>query len=185
MYFNKISKGILFSGLLATLAVASCKKEDPHHNHDNEEYDKIKIHLISLDAAGNQSQDTVSIAYDAHGEASPALSTIQANKSYRMLIELYAHDALINNEIIADAAEHKFFFFATPSSAISNYVYNDDNIGLDGKVTFSGLGNIKVQALLRHGLDKSHADAQAYNSANYQNAGGSNDINITLDLKAE
>ncbi|OJV53764.1 MAG: hypothetical protein BGO31_02595 [Bacteroidetes bacterium 43-16] len=185
MYLNKISKGILFSGLLATLALTSCKKEDPQHNHDNEEYDKIKVHLIALDASGVQSLDTVSIEYNAHGEATPALSTIQADKSYRMLIQLYAHDELINNEIIADAAEHKFFFFSTPSSAVSNYVYNDDNIGLDGKITFAGLGDIKVQALLRHGLNKSHADAQAYNSANYQNAGGSNDINITLDLKAQ
>lgn len=180
-----IKTGLLFAALVGVLGFSACEKEDPHHNHDNEEYDAIKIHLIAINDAGVQTTDTLHIDLDAHGTATPALTTVNANGSYRMLIEMYAHDHNINDEIIADADDHQFFFFASPNTAVSNYVYNDANIGLDGKINFANAGAFQLQALLRHGLDKTHADAQQYNSINYQNAGGSNDVNITLELKAE
>lgn len=184
MFQFNLKKISILAASFAVFALSACKKETPHHNHDNEEYDKVKVHLVALNDADLPTTDTVTIIYDAHGLATPAQSNIVANTTYRMFIELYAQEQKINQEIIDDASAHQFFFFANPISSVSNYTYMDDRIGLDGKISFVNTGIIQLQVLLRHGLNKSHADAQNYNSANYQNAGGSNDLNITLNLMA-
>lgn len=166
---------------LAIISLAACKKNDPKPNNQNEEYDAIKISFIKLDINGAQTTDTSFVNFNASGVATPANLNLAGNTRYRMLIALYADGANINQEVIDDAAEHKFFFFANPSAGVSNYQYND-GIGLDGLIDIAGSSTFNLQVLLRHGLDKTHPDAQVYNSANYQNAGGNNDLNINFNI---
>lgn len=167
--------------LLAIITFASCKKNDPQPNNQNEEYDAIRISFVKLDSNGVETTDTATVGFNAAGVASPANLDLESHQEYRMLINLYANGENINQEIIDDAAEHKFFFFANPSTGIGSYQYND-GIGLDGVVEIDGHTTFNLQVLLRHGLDKTHPDAQAYNSANYQNAGGNNDLNVQFNI---
>lgn len=181
MKFN-ILKKLSLVAVLGLLTFSSCKKEDPVHEHDQEEYDKIVVNFIKLNANGNETNDTTAITLDAHGDATPSSITLGSDQSYRVMMNLYSHDESINAEIIADADEHQFFFFANPSTAIATYEYRDGQIGLDGKMTFQGVGNANLNIILRHGLDKTHADALPYNNPNYRNAGGADDLNITFPV---
>lgn len=185
MHINILKKSTLAITLFTSLFFVACKKEEPHHNHDNEEYDQVKIAFVLLDPAGMATNDTTIVALDAQGNAAPSLNTIAANQSYKMLINLSAAGASVNEEIAADAADHQFFFFATPQNAINDYQYLDNKIGLEGKITFGSAQTFDLQILLRHGLDKNHAGAATYNSSDYQAAGGSNDLNMLLHLKSE
>lgn len=178
---NNIIKIGTAIALLAVITFASCKKNDPKPNNQNEEYDAIKISFIKLDTNGSETTDTITVGFNASGVASPSNLDLDSHQQYRMLINLFASGENINQEIIDDAAEHKFFFFANPSTGVGSYVYND-GIGLDGKIEIDGHTTFNLQVLLRHGLDKTHPDAQAYNSPNYQNAGGNNDLNVNFNI---
>ena len=168
--------------LLATLH--SCKKKPPVVPNPNEEFDRVTLDFIRLDNAGQQTTDTFTLSLNAQSVQTPTVLQLPANQSYRMLITLFANSVNVNSEIVDDADAHKFFFFPSPTSAVLAYSYND-GIGLDGKVQLSGLQAFDLNILLRHGLDKQHADAQAYNSPNYQNAGGDNDLNVTLKIQPQ
>ena len=132
--------------LLGLIFLVSCKKEDPVPNFANEEYDRLEVLLIPMDNLGHETTDTTRINYDIEGIATPSSSNIVANKTYRMLINTYAHNTLINEEIIQDSTAHKFFFFADPSSAVSDYQYND-GIGLDGKISFAAVSMVAFTLL--------------------------------------
>jgi hypothetical protein len=185
MHSNILKKSTLVFTFFISLFLTACTKEEPHHNHDNEEYDNVSIAFVALDAQGVATSDTTFVSLDAHGNASPNLTTVAANKSYKMLITLSAAGVSVNEEIIADADDHQFFFFASPESAVSDYEYLDSKIGLEGKITFAAAQAFDLQILLRHGLDKNHSGAASFNSSTYQSAGGSNDLNMLIHLKSE
>lgn len=180
MKINIANIGIIAAFLgLATLA--SCDKKTPQPNNPNEEFDAVTINFIKLDDSGVQTTDTTKVSFNAAGVATPGDADLESHKKYRTLITLFTKGESINHEIIDEADEHKFFFFANPSTGIGSYTYND-GIGLDGIMEIDGHSTFNLQVLLRHGLDKTHADAQAYNSPNYQNAGGDNDLNINFNI---
>ncbi|RQO30481.1 hypothetical protein DBR32_13020 [Taibaiella sp. KBW10] len=180
MKINIANIGII-AAFLALGTLASCDKKTPQPNNQNEEFDAIKVNFIKLESNGTQTTDTTTVSFNASGVATPANTNLTTDKKYRTLITLYSNGASINHEIIEEASEHKFFFFANPPSGVGSYTYND-GIGLDGVMEIKGSTAFNLQILLRHGLNKNHADAQAYNSPNYQNAGGDNDLNINFNI---
>lgn len=188
-------KKVIYSlGLLmlttAMFTVTSCTKDPvPDPVIEQEEFDHALIQFIKLNADGSQTTDTTAVNFDKNGTPAPAQVTLANGISYRTLITLSLKGASINNEIIEEGTEHKFFFNPT-QSGILNYTYNDADtdgrgIGLDGKLSVTGTGIIDLKVILRHALDKSNADAQAWNSTTYENAGGEDDLNITFGLKTE
>jgi len=173
-------------GLLFTLGCT--QKPSPTPEPEQEEYDQVQVHFISLDASGIETTDTSTVLINQSGVATPAELNLSANSDYRLLIQLFNQSALINSEIIDEGTEHQFFFQATPASGVSHYEYGDadtngQGIGLDGFITI-GQGSFNFKMLLRHGLNKQHESAQQWNSSNYTEAGGEDDLNLTFGIHA-
>ena len=174
----------------AMFTVTSCTKDPvPDPVVEQEEFDHVKIQFVKLNADGSETNDITSVDFSKSGAPTPSQVTLTNGISYRMLITLSLKGVSINEEIVEEGTEHKFFF--SPSqSGIVNYVYNDADsdgrgIGLDGKLSVTGTGVIDMKVILRHALDKSHAGAQAWNSTDYEQAGGEDDLNITFGLKTQ
>ncbi|MFA6057039.1 MAG: hypothetical protein WC756_02485 [Taibaiella sp.] len=174
----------------AMFTVTSCTKDPvPDPVVEQEEFDHALIQFVKLNADGSQTTDTTSVNFDKSGTPTPTQVTLANGTSYRTLITLSLKGISINNEIIEEGTEHKFFLNPT-QSGILNYTYSDADangrgIGLDGKLSVIGTGTIDLKVILRHALDKSNADAQTWNSTTYENAGGEDDLNITFGLKAQ
>src|SRR5690606_30484847 len=99
---------------------------------------------------------------------------LHPGEKYRTLITLYYRGNSINHEIVADGTVHRFFFVPSVAGGITDYTYNDADengrgIGLDG-ITTVGEGEFDLKVVLRHGHNKAHAAAAAWNSTNYQEA---------------
>ncbi|GEM_PF-456842 len=181
-------------GLLAVAAAlitfSSCTKDpDVKPEVEQEEYDAARIQYIELNADGSETTDTTTISFDKAGVPSPSHSHLHPGEKYRTLITLYYNGNSINHEIVEDGAAHKFFFVPSIAGGITNYTYNDADvngrgIGLDG-VTTVGEGEFDLKVVLRHGINKAHAAAAAWNSTNYQEAGGSDDLNVMFEIHAE
>jgi len=189
-----MKKAIYKIGFIAAIAgivtFSSCKKDPvPTPVVEQEEFDHALVQFIKLNTDGSQTTDTVAINFDKSGTPTPTQVTLNNGTAYRTLITLSANGESINHEIIEEGTEHKFFF--DPSTAgILSYVYNDADadgrgIGLDGKMTVGGTATFNLEIILRHALNKSHASAQAWNSTTYDQAGGTDDLNITFGIKAE
>lgn len=171
------------------LTFSSCKKDPaPTPEPEQEEFDGARIQFIRLNANGSETTDTLAVDFNASG--TPGNDIILNNGlSYRMLITLLLRNASQNQDVIDEGTIHQFFF--NPSvPGILDYVYNDSDangsgIGLDGKMTVTGTGNLQLKVVLRHGLDKTNPAAQQWNSENYDAAGGEDDLNVTFGLKAE
>jgi hypothetical protein len=174
----------------AMFTITSCVKDPkPDPVVEQEEFDHALIQFVKLNANGSETTDTTVVNFAKSGAPTPSQVTLANNTSYRMLITLSLKGASINNEIIDEGTEHKFFLNPT-QGGILNYTYSDADvngrgIGLDGKLSVIGTGTIDLKVILRHALDKSNADAQVWNSTAYENAGGEDDLNITFGLKAQ
>lgn len=175
---------------ICLLTFASCVKDPkPAPVVEQEEFDHALIQFIRLDTNGTQTTDTTAVNFDKSGTPTPAQTTLANGASYRMLITLSSNGASINDEIIEEGVEHKFFL--NPSmDGVLNYSYNDADtngrgIGLDGKLEVIGVGTFDLKIVLRHALDKSVAAAQAWNSTTYEEAGGEDDLNISFGIKTE
>jgi len=168
----------------------SCKKDPtPTPEVEQEEYDAARIQFIALNPDGSETTDTTTVNFSKEGVPTPSHSHLAPGASYRTLITLFYKGNVINPEIISEGTEHKFFFIPSLATGVTDYVYNDQDaegrgIGLDGKMTI-GSGEFELKVVLRHGLDKANAAAEAWNSSNYEAAGGTDDLNIAFEIHAE
>jgi hypothetical protein len=171
----KIAIAILFS---IVVAFASCKKDNPILEDDQEEYDGIKLTFTNL----SDPKDILTINFDKEGNSEKSHYHLLKNERYKMEITLFHNGKNINHEFIEEIDEHKFFFLA-PEDAITNYLYQDNDLGLKGEITFGSYDSaFDLIALLRHGLDKNHPSAKAWNSIDYQKAGGVDDLRLKIPL---
>lgn len=200
--------------LFSTFFMASCSKDDPQPEIEQEEPDSASLIFTKLDANGNETQTKVTVDFDElshdHDHAHASTATVSAeeeghdhdhahihldpNSTYRLNIEMYRDGQLINDEFIKAANEHQFFFFAKDEEgkAVSNfinYVYEDKDqnnhpIGLKGKFSTFGAGTADIQVVLSHGLDKSKVPAGVYNYENYSLIGDT-DMDQTFELHIE
>ncbi|TDQ19190.1 hypothetical protein DFQ04_1007 [Algoriphagus boseongensis] len=185
--------------LLAILAFgfASCESEDPEKENDGEVITDVILTFQELDASNNPVGAAVSFkASDPQGIEVGATPTIQPvnvtkGKKYQMTIEVLnsIEGEDITEEILAEADEHQFFFLGSGiTSNILTTSYADGNgvaLGLKNLVTVSsspGTNNTQLQVILRHDLDKNFPGANNPNFANYIQAGGETDLDITFPV---
>lgn len=201
--------------ILAAFFLGSCSKDTPQPEIEQEEPDRALLTFTKLDANGNETQTKVTVDFDElshdhdHDHASTATVSatdeddhdhahihLDANSTYRLQIEMYRDNQMINDEFIKAADEHQFFFFAKDEEgkAVSNfinYIYEDKDqnnrpIGLKGKFSTFGAGTADIQVILSHGLDKSKVPAGVYNYENYSLIGDTDmDQAFELHIEAE
>jgi|SRR5690606_24034137 len=177
---------ILSIALLLVVSFSSCSKNDPVPELDQEEHDAVQVVLQHGSVVNNEfiaSDEETVINFAKNGTPTPKHVHLTEGESYRMKINMLYNGENINQEIIDEADEHQFFFLGSPEG-IFDYKYEDANIGLQGILNVldhSDL-NFDFNIILRHGLNKDHASAQAWNSKTYVQAGGADDLNIKVEF---
>lgn len=182
---NQISSAFIVA-LLFAITFSSCSKNDPVPEIDQEEYNAVQVVLEHGDIVDDKfvaSDEKTTINFTKDGTPTPKHVHITEGESYRMKINLLYNGENINQEIIDEASAHQFFFLGAPDGVL-DYEYEDDNIGLQGILTVLDHADaaFDFNIILRHGLNKKHASAQAWNSKTYVQAGGADDLNIKVEL---
>lgn len=179
MKANKINKYTVLSiFLLLVISFSSCKRNDPVLEDDQEEYDAVEVVFTQL----NDPSKTVKVIFNRNGFTEEVNYELRKNENYQMEISLFHDEGNINQEVIDTADEHKFFFFA-PDKAVLDYQYLDDELGLKGEISFGDYPErFDLKILLRHGLDKGNPAAKAWNSDNYVQAGGVDDLLLKIPI---
>jgi|SRR5690606_2818789 len=185
----------LFAAL--ALSFASCESDDPVPENDGELITDVTLTFQELNEGGVPVGTPFSAkASDPEGieiGSTPTIETVTLSKgkSYRMNITVANSIAGedITAEILAEADEHQFFFLGTVfSSNILTIAYDDPSgelIGLQNELTVSATpssNNGLMQVVLRHDLNKSFDGATNPNFANFAQAGGETDLDITFPV---
>lgn len=158
----KITKYLLV-GLLgaATLGLGACKKDDHNHNHGNET--ELITTLTLTYTSTSLATEVVKATYkdvDGAGGAAPVVDVIRLkpNTTYRVSVQV-ADDSKNPSadktpEILAEGAEHQFFF--TPTGSSLAFVSYDDKdtknlpIGLLHTQRTGAAGTGKLNVKLKH-----------------------------------
>ncbi|MFN3999822.1 hypothetical protein [Algoriphagus sp.] len=179
------------------MGFASCESNDPEEENDGEVITDVTLKFQELNASGVTVGSVISFkASDPQGievGSSPTIQTVTLTKgkTYRMSIELFnsIENEDITKEILEEADEHQFFFLGTVVTGnILAITYDDpsgERIGLRTKVVVSsspGTNNAQLRVILRHDLDKSFPGATNPNFANFVQAGGETDLDITFPV---
>lgn len=182
---------------LLTFGFASCKSEDPTQENDGEVITDVTLKFQELNASNALVGSVLSFkASDPQGIEVGKTPTIQSislarGKKYQMTIEvtnaIKGED--ITQEILTEAAAHQFFFLGQVfDSSFFSIQYADAGgiaLGLKTIVTVSsstGTNNSNMRVILRHSLNKSFPGASNPNFANFVQAGGETDLDITFPV---
>jgi hypothetical protein len=185
--------------LLALLAFgfASCESEDPEKENEGEVITDVTLKFQELNSSNALVGSVFSFkASDPQGIEVGKTPTIQSislakGKKYQMTIEVTnsIEGEDITQEILTEAAEHQFFFLGPVfDSNIFSIQYADAGgiaLGLKNTVTVSsspGTNNSSMRVVLRHDLNKSFAGANNPTFANFVQAGGETDLDITFPV---
>jgi hypothetical protein len=185
--------------LLAVLAFgfASCESEDPKKENDGEVITDVTLKFQELNASNALVGSVLTFkASDPQGIEVGKTPTVQSisltkGKKYQMTIEVTneIEKEDITKEILEEAAEHQFFFLGPVfDSNIFSIQYADAGgiaLGLKNTVTVSsstGTNNSSMRIVLRHDLNKSFAGANNPTFANFAQAGGESDLDITFPV---
>lgn len=170
---------------LAAVSFTSCSKDDPVPEIDQEEYDGTILtfteghyHGEEFHAAG----DTLQIRFvKGSDKAYPSHVHLHEGEQYQLDIAMFKNGENISAEF--GESEHQWFFLGSPDGVL-DYTYSDNRVGFKGVFTVNQATpeGFDLQLILRHGLDKSQAAAQDWNSNNYREAGGSDDFNKSFEL---
>lgn len=176
---NNLKSIFLFTFILTLIvSFSSCKKDNPILEDDQEEFHNAEVVFTNL----SDPDDKLTISFDQKGIAEKSHYHLLAGNQYKMEIAIFHDGKNINQEFIDDIQEHKFFFIAL-ETAVTNYVYKDNDLGLNGEITFGDLDtSFDFQIILRHGLNKNHSSAKDWNSKDYRNAGGVDDLVLKMPM---
>ncbi len=187
----------LYLFAVVALGFASCESEDPEKENDGEVITDVTLKFQEVDASNNPIGSVSSFkASDPQGIAVGSTPTVQTvnltkGKKYLMTIEVYneIEKEDITKEILEEAAEHQFYFLGSAfTSNILSIVYADAGgiaLGLRNLVTVSsspGTNNTSMRVVLRHDLNKNFSGANNPNFANFVQAGGETDLDITFPI---
>lgn len=185
--------------LLALLAFgfASCESEDPEKENEGEVITDVTLKFQELNGSNALVGDVLSFkASDPQGIEVGKTPTIQSisltkGKKYQMTIEVTnsIEGEDITQEILEEAEEHQFFFLGQVfDSSFFSIQYADAGgiaLGVKTNVTVSastGTNNSSMRVVLRHDLDKNFPGASNPNFANFVQAGGETDLDITFPV---
>ena len=194
---KNLKKVSLYLLALVAFGFASCESEDPTKENDGEVITDVTLKFQELDASNALVGSVLSFkASDPQGIEVGKTPTIQSvslakGKKYQMTIEvtnaIKGED--INQEILTEAAAHQFFFLGQVfDSSFLSIQYADAGgiaLGLKTIVTVSsstGTNNSNMLVVLRHDLNKSFPGASNPNFANFTQAGGETDLDITFPV---
>ena len=194
---KNLRKVTLYLTTLLTLAFASCKSDEPTQENDGEVITDVTLKFQELNSSNALVGSVLSFkASDPQGIEVGKTPTIQSinlakGKKYQMTIEvtnaIKGED--ITQEILTEAAAHQFFFLGQVfDSSFLSIQYADAGgiaLGLKTTVTVSpstGTNNSSMRVVLRHDLNKSFAGANNPNFANFVQAGGETDLDITFPV---
>jgi len=194
---KNLRKVTLYLTALLTLAFVSCKSDEPTQENDGEVITDVTLKFQELNSTNALVGSVLSFkASDPQGIEVGKTPTIQSinlakGKKYQMTIEvtnaIKGED--ITQEILTEAAAHQFFFLGQVfDSSFLSIQYADAGgiaLGLKTTVTVSpstGTNNSSMRVVLRHDLNKSFAGANNPNFANFVQAGGETDLDITFPV---
>lgn len=176
---KKIIYGSKLILVAAVLLFNSCKKDDPVHEHDNEE-----IKTMTLTFTEKTTNTPIVVNIDPTNK-DQKLTTLNLKKgNYDLNLKLYDFDGHeVQQEIAEDADEHQFFFVG-PTQEQIGFTYLDKQVGLQSNwKVLQTASNIDMKIVLMHGLRKSAVTAADWNNKNYQSIGGGTpDIAVNLIL---
>jgi len=163
----------------AVLLFNSCKKDDPVHEHDNEE-----IKTMTLSFTEKTTNEKVEVIIDATDTKTQTLTLKKGDYDLNLkLADFDGHE--VQQEIIDDADEHQFFFVGPKKEQIT-FTYLDQKIGLKSNWKVLDKANaIPMKIVLMHGLNKTKTTAADWNNPSYQSIGGGTpdiSVNVTLNL---
>ncbi len=185
--------------LLALLAFgfASCESEDPEKENEGELITDVTLKFQELNGSNALVGDVLSFkASDPQGIEVGKTPNVQSisltkGKKYQMTIEVTnsIEGEDITQEILEEAEEHQFFFLGQVfDSSFFSIQYADAGgiaLGVKTNVTVSastGTNNSSMRVVLRHDLDKNFPGASNPNFANFVQAGGETDLDITFPV---
>lgn len=194
---KNLKKVSLYLLALVAFGFASCESEDPEKENDGEVITDVTLKFQELDASNALVGAVLSFkASDPQGIEVGKTPTIQSislakGKKYQMSIEvtnsIKSED--ITQEILTEAAAHQFFFLGQVfDSSFFSIQYADAGgiaLGLKTTVTVSsstGTNNSNMRVVLRHDLNKSFPGASNPNFANFAQAGGETDLDLTFPV---
>lgn len=186
---NKL-RNYLVLGLFAVgiLSFSACSKNDPEPELPEEEIESVVFNFIELEAHGDHYDETdniIRVVFDEDG-LPPVGEHYDLEVGHKYRLKVVAYDFAgreIQQEFVNEADEHQFFFTGAPAGTL-NYTYEDDNVGVTGifEVLDHTEGSFTMNAVLRHGLDKSRATADDWNNTNHASFGGGVDISVRFPL---
>ena len=194
---KNLKKVSLYLLALVAFGFASCESEDPEKENDGEVITDVTLKFQELNASNTLVGSVLSFkASDPQGIEVGKTPTIQSislakGKKYQMTIEvtnaIKGED--ITQEILTEAAAHQFFFLGQVfDSSFFSIQYADAGgiaLGLKTTVTVSsstGTNNSNMRVVLRHDLNKSFPGASNPNFANFAQAGGETDLDLTFPV---
>jgi hypothetical protein len=197
---KNLKKVSLYLLALVAFGFASCESEDPEKENDGEVITDVTLNFQELNSSNAPVGSVLSFkASDPQGievGKTPTIESIRLTKGKKYQMTIKVTNSIkgedITKEILEEAAEHQFFFLGQVfESSIFSIEYADAGgiaLGLKTIVTVSpstGTNNSKMRVVLRHDLNKSFAGANSPTFANYEQAGGETDLDITFDVILE
>ena len=192
-----LRKVSLYLVALLAFGFASCESEDPEKENEGEVITDVTLNFQELNASNALVGSVLSFkASDPQGIEVGKTPTIQSislakGKKYQMTIEVKnsIKNEDITKEILEEAAAHQFFFLGQVfDSSFFSIQYADAGgiaLGLKTIVTVSsstGTNNSSMKVVLRHDLNKSFPGASSPTFANFAQAGGETDLEITFPV---
>jgi|UniRef100_UPI004047589D hypothetical protein len=187
---------LYFLALLA-FGFASCESEDPEKENEGEVITDVTLKFQELNGSNALVGEILSFkASDPQGIEVGKTPTVQSisltkGKNYQMTIEVTnsIEGEDITQEILEEAEEHQFFFLGQVfDSSFFSIQYADAGgiaLGVKTNVTVSastGTNNSSMRVVLRHDLDKNFPGVSNPNFANFVQAGGETDLDITFPV---
>jgi hypothetical protein len=194
---KNLRKVSLYVVALLAFGFASCESEDPEKENEGEVITDVTLNFQELNASNALVGSVFTFkASDPQGIEVGKTPTVQSitltkGKKYQMTIEVKnsIENEDITKEILEEAAEHQFFFLGQVfDSSFFSIQYADAGgvaLGLKTIVTVSsstGTNNSNMRVVLRHDLNKSFQGASSPTFANFAQAGGETDLDITFPV---
>jgi hypothetical protein len=194
---KNLRKVSLYLVALLAFGFASCESEDPEKENEGEVITDVTLNFQELNASNALVGSVLSFkASDPQGIEVGKTPTVQSisltkGKKYQMTIEVKnsIENEDITKEILEEAAAHQFFFLGQVfDSSFFSIQYADAGgvaLGLKTIVTVSsstGTNNSNMRVVLRHDLNKNFPGATSPTFANFAQAGGETDLDITFPV---
>lgn len=174
--------------LMTSILFTACEKT-PIIPNEEELITTLQYTLTPLDGGNSIVFSFQDLDGDGGNPASISGGVLEANKTYSgvlvLLDETQNPSEDITSEILAEAAEHQFFFESTIQDVTILYSDNDNNgnpLGINTTLTTKQTGSGTIKITLRHEPNK---DALGVRAGNIANAGGETDIEVIFDINVQ